>query len=117
MTQYLLSVIHAFDGPQPAEDELQQIYKDVDDFNQKLQDEKLWVFGGGLTEPSSATVVTPKDGDIITTDGPYAEAKEQLGGFWIIEAPDLDVALKLAGEGAAACRNAVEVRPFQSEDG
>ena len=115
MTQYMLSVWHGYDGPAPPEDEMQQIYKDVDDFNQKLQNENAWVFGGGLHEPSSATVVKVQDGDVLTTDGPFAEAKEQLGGFWIIEAPDLDAALKWAGEGAAACRNPVEVRPFQDE--
>jgi hypothetical protein len=115
MTQYMLSVWHGYDEPLPPEDEMQKIYKDVDDLNQKLQDQNAWVFGGGLHEPSTATVVRSKDGEVLTTDGPFAEAKEQLGGFWIIEAPDLDAALKWASEATIACRNPVEVRPFQDE--
>ena len=115
MTQYLLSVYHGYDAPPPPEDEMQKIYKDVDEVNQKMQDQNAWVFGGGLHEPSTATVVRAENGEVLTTDGPFAEAKEQLGGFWIIEAPDLDAALKWASEAASACRNPVEVRPFQSE--
>jgi hypothetical protein len=78
-------------------------------------DAGAWVFGGGLEEPSTATVVRAQDGEVLTTDGPFAEAKEQLGGFWVIEAPDLDAALKWASEATVACRNPVEVRPFQGE--
>jgi hypothetical protein len=115
MKQYLLSVWHEEIVEMPPEDEMQKIYKDVDDFNQKLQNENAWVFGGGLEAPSTATVVNEKDGDVITTDGPFAEAKEQLGGFWIIQATDLDAALKWASEATVACRGPVEVRPFQDE--
>jgi hypothetical protein len=73
------------------------------------------VFGGGLHPADTATVVRVKDGEVLTTDGPFAETKEQLGGFWIIEAPDLDAALAWAAKGAAACAGPVEVRPFQEE--
>ena len=74
------------------------------------------MFGGGLHPANTATVVrADKGGDVITTDGPFAETKEQIGGFWIIEAEDLDEALAIAARGSVACKNAVEVRPFQSE--
>ncbi|MDQ4125271.1 MAG: YciI family protein [Actinomycetota bacterium] len=113
MTQYLLSVHHDYAAPLP--DDMEQIFKDVDAFNHKLMDSGAWVFGGGLEEPSTATVVRAQDGDVLTTDGPFAEAKEHLGGFWVIEAPDLDAALALASEATVACRNPIEVRPFQAE--
>ena len=74
-----------------------------------------WVFAGGLHPADTATVVRVQDGEVLTTDGPFAETKEQLGGFWIIDAPDLDAALAWAGKGAAACKGPVEVRPFQEE--
>ena len=113
MTQYLLSV-HLVDGePRPSEEEMQQAYKRVDAFNAELQKTGVWVFAGGLHPPSTATVVRSQGGDVITTDGPFAETKEQLGGFWVIEAPDLDVALDWAAKGSAACGGPVEVRPFQ----
>ena len=115
MTQYLLSV-HMVDGtPMPEPDVIQRMYKQVDVFNQKLQDQGSWVFGGGLHPADTATVVRVQDGEVLTSDGPFAESKEQLGGFWIIDVPDLDAALALAAEGAAACEGPVEVRPFQDE--
>jgi hypothetical protein len=113
MTQYLLSVWHEGDSLDMTDDEVQQSMKDVDVFNAKLQDQGLWVFAGGLHPASTATSVRVKDGEVLTTDGPYAESKEHMGGFWIIEAPDLDAALALAAEGSVACRLPVEVRPFQ----
>jgi hypothetical protein len=94
---------------------MEQIYKDVDAFNAELQAEGAWVFGGGLHPADTATVVQIKDGEVLTTDGPFAETKEHLGGFWIVNARDLDAALALAARGAAACRGPVEVRPFQDE--
>jgi len=113
MSQYLLSV-HMDENVEPlSPEEMEQSFKDVGVVNQKLQDHGAWVFAGGLHEPSTATVVKAVDGDIVMTDGPYAEAKEQLGGFWIIEAADLDAALDWARQAAVACREAVEVRPFQ----
>ena len=114
MKQYLLSVIHGYPYEPPA-DEIQRIYKDVDELNQKMQDQNAWVFAGGLHEPSAATVVREKDGEVVTIDGPFAEAKEQVGGFWVIQADDLDAALKWASEATLACGVPIEVRPFQEE--
>jgi hypothetical protein len=116
MTQYLLSV-HMVDGQDAYPDEaaMQQAYADVNKFNAKLQDQGAWVFAGGLEPANIATVVDASKGDVLVTDGPFAEAKEQIGGFWVIEAPDLDAALTWAAEGSAACQGPVEVRPFQGE--
>ncbi|MGH9235860.1 MAG: YciI family protein [Acidimicrobiales bacterium] len=115
MTQYLLSV-HMVEGEEPpAPDVVQQMYKDVDAFNAEVQAAGAWVFAGGLHPADTATVVRVEDGEVVTTDGPFTESKEQIGGFWVIEAADLDAALAWAAKGAAACRNAVEVRPFQDE--
>ena len=99
----------------PAPDEMQQMFAAVDTFNRKLQAQGSWVFAGGLHPANTATVVRVNNGEVLTSDGPFAESKEQLGGFWIITAPDLDAALALAAEGAAACRGPVEVRPFQDD--
>ena len=115
MTEYLLSVHMVEGAPMPSDDEIQADYAAVDEFNAKLQEQGAWVFAGGLHPANTATVVDNSKGDLIITDGPFAEAKEQLGGFWVIQAPDLDAALKWAAEGSAACRNPVEVRPFQDE--
>ena len=84
----------------------------IDVFNDRLQAEGHWVFAGGLAAPSSATVIDNRGGEAMFTDGPFVESKEFLAGFWIMEAPDLDVALKLAAEGSKACNRKVEVRPF-----
>jgi hypothetical protein len=115
MTQYLLSVWMVEGTPEPPQDEIQKMYKDVDVFNEKLKAQGSWVFAGGLHPASTATVVRVLDGEVITTDGPFAETKEQLGGFWIVKAPDLDAALALAAEGTVACQAPVEVRPFQED--
>ena len=116
MTQYMLSVIHPEEGPNFAEDvDLQQVFANVDAFNKELQASGSWVFAGGLEPPSVSTVVDATGASALVTDGPYAETKEQLGGFWVVEAPDLDAALEIAKKGSAACMGAVEVRPFQSE--
>lgn len=115
MAEYLLSV-HMVDGVEmPPAAVIKQMYADVDVFNKKVQDQGAWVFGGGLHPASAATVVRVQDGEVLTTDGPFAEAKEQLGGFWIIKAPDLDAALALAAEATVACQAPVEVRPFEDE--
>ena len=98
-----------------SEEETQQAYADTGKFNEKLQADGAWVFAGGLLPIDQATTVDATGDKPIVTDGPYAESKEYLGGFWIIEAPDLDAALKLAEEGSAACRGKVEVRPFAAE--
>jgi hypothetical protein len=82
----------------------------VDVLNGELQQAGVWVFAGGLEPPATATVVRASSGQIVTTDGPFAETKEQLGGFWIIDVPDLDVALDWAGQATVACGAPVEVR-------
>jgi hypothetical protein len=112
MTQYLLSVYMVEGIADPSPEELEAAYRDVDVFNEKLQAQGAWVFAGGLHPPETATVVRVQDGDVLTIDGPFAEAKEHLGGFWIIEALDLDAALALAAEATVACKAPVEVRPF-----
>jgi hypothetical protein len=115
MTQYLLSVHYVEGEPEPDPEEMQQAYKDVDALNDTIKAEGAWVFGGGLHTPDTATVVKVQDGEVVTTDGPFPESKEQLGGFWIIEAADLDAALAWAAKATVACRGPVEVRPFQEE--
>ncbi|MEA2843705.1 MAG: hypothetical protein QOJ69_1376 [Actinomycetota bacterium] len=114
MKQYMLSV-HMSEDYIPSAGEMEQVYKDVDAFNDEVRSQGAWVFAGGLHPADTATVVRVKDGDVLTTDGPFAETKEQLGGFWVIKAADLDAALAWAAKGAEACRGAVEVRPFQDE--
>jgi hypothetical protein len=107
---YLISVIH--DRPSLADpDEMAAI----DVFNDRLQTEGHWVFAGGLASPDTATVIDNRGGEGMVTDGPFLESKEYLAGFWVVEAPDLDVALKLATEGSKACNRKVEVRPFLAE--
>ena len=116
MTQYLMSVWHEnFDEVYATEEEMQQAFADTGRFNDELQAEGHWVFAGGLHPPSTATVVDGTGTDVVMTDGPFSEAKEQIGGFWVVEAPDLDAALALAARGSSACRCKVEVRPFQGE--
>ena len=115
MPQYLLSVWHDddyadldFNSP-----ETQRMVAQVGEFNAALEKAGAWVFGAGLRSASSATVVRATGADVSMTDGPYAETKEQMGGFWIIQAPDLDAALEWAGKAAAACEGPVEVRPTE----
>ena len=105
--QYLVSVItDSSDLATPEE------MAAIDVFNDRLQAEGHWVFAGGLAGPSSATVIDNRGEQAMFSDGPFVESKEYLAGFWIIEAADLDVALKLAAEGSKACNRKVEVRPF-----
>jgi hypothetical protein len=105
--QYLVSVIFDKEGlATPDEDAA------IDVFNDRLQAEGHWVFAGGLAAPSSATVIDNRGGEAMFTDGPFLESKEHVAGFWIIEAADLDVALRLAAEGSKACNRKVEVRPI-----
>jgi hypothetical protein len=113
MKQYLLAVHMVEAEPAISDAEMQQAYKAVDAFNAELQSAGAWVFAGGLHPPSTATVVRAQGGQVVTTDGPFAETKEQLGGFWIIKVSDLDAALDWAAKGSAACGGPVEVRPFQ----
>jgi hypothetical protein len=113
MSEYLLSV-HMVDGaPEPSAEHIQRLYRQVDELNDEIRAAGAWVFAGGLHPASTATVVREQNGDILVTDGPFAEAKEQLGGFWVIEAADLDAALAWAKKATVACEGPVEVRPFQ----
>jgi len=113
MPQYLLSVWHDGDYSDLdwSSEDMQRIGAQVNAVNEAMQREGAWVFGAGLKPASSATVVRATGGDVSMTDGPYAETKEQMGGFWIIEAADLDAALAWAGKATAACEAPVEVRP------
>ena len=106
--QYLVAVIDDASGRLATPDEQAAI----DMLNDRLKAEGRWVFAGGLAAPSSATVIDNRGGEAMFTDGPFVESKEYLAGFWIMDAPDLDVAIKLAAEGSKACNRKVEVRPF-----
>lgn len=113
MNQYLLTV-HGVEGEAPPSAEvMQKMYADVDALNQVMQREGAWVFAGGLHPVSSATVVREKNGEILFTDGPFSEAKEHIGGFWVLKCKDLDAALQWAAKATVACGRPVEVRPFQ----
>jgi hypothetical protein len=105
--QYLVSVIN--DSTDLASSDEQAA---IDVFNDRLQAEGHWVFAGGLGSPSTATTLDNRGSGGVVTDGPFVETKEYIVGFWILEAPDLDVALRLAAEGSKACNRKVEVRPF-----
>ena len=113
MTQYLLSVHNDGTSPYASEEDMQRAFAATGAFNDKLQADGYWVFAGGLQSASTATVVDGQGETPVMTDGPYLETKEVIGGFWVIDAPDLDVAIRLAAEGSKACRGKVEVRPFQ----
>lgn len=114
MPQYLMSVWHDDDYDVDfSSPEAQRMFAQVGAVNDEMQAAGAWVFGGGLVAASSATVVRSSGGTVSMIDGPYAETKEQMGGFWVIEAPDLDAALAWAGKAATACEGPVEVRPFQ----
>jgi hypothetical protein len=115
MKQYLLSV-HSVEGAAyPSHEAMQKAFEDVEAFNAELQEAGSWVFGGGLFPASTATVVRAQGGDVLITDGPFTETKEQIGGFWVVKAPDLDAAIALATRASVACAQPVEVRPFQDE--
>ena len=116
MSQYLMSVWHDDDYDADFTDpEVQEQMARTGRFNEELQAAGAWVFANGLHNKSSATVVRVVDGDVSMTDGPYAETKEQMGGFWVIEAADLDAALAWAAKATVACDGPVEVRPFHGE--
>lgn len=120
MTQYLLSVHGPAERGEYAvyesKEAMEQAFADTGAFNDRIQSEGYLLFAGGLAPAATATVVDGQGASPAYTDGPYLEAKEYLGGFWVIEAPDLDVALRLAAEGSKACRGKVEVRPFEGLD-
>ncbi|HXB54238.1 MAG TPA: YciI family protein [Vicinamibacteria bacterium] len=112
MTQYMLT-IHQPDGPAPPAEFLESVGRELHALNQDIKAAGGWVFSRGLHPPSTATVVRVRDRDLMITDGPYVEGKEHIGGFWIVEAPDLDAALGWAGRAARATTLPIEVRPFQ----
>jgi hypothetical protein len=116
MTHYMMTVhgpaeLNEF-GNYGSKEEMEEAFAATGAFNEKLRAEGYWVFAGGLESASTATVVDGQGETPVITDGPYLESKEVIGGFWVIDAPDLDVALKLAAEASNACRGKVEVRPF-----
>jgi hypothetical protein len=119
MAQYLLSV-HSVDG-EPGnpmtDEEMQQFMNRVGVLEAEMKSSRAWVFGGRLHKPDTATVVRTSGGEVLTTDGPFAESKEHLGGFYIIEADDLDAALAWASKVTACVMKPIEVRPFWQQPG
>jgi hypothetical protein len=113
MKQYLMSVQLVDGTPPPAPEEMQAMFDRVGALNSEIRDSGAWVFAGGLHERSTATVARVAGGEVLITDGPFSEAKEYIGGFWIIQADDLDAALKWAAKATEACGAPVEVRPFE----
>jgi hypothetical protein len=112
MKHYLMSVYHPEDQPLPQED-MDASGADVDALNDEIRKAGAWVFGGGLFPSSTATTLRLKNGEVLTTDGPFAEGKEHVGGFWVIKVADLDEALKWGAKATEACRVPIEVRPFE----
>lgn len=116
MTHYLLTVHGPTEmgefGNHGSREAMEEAFAATDAFNEKLKADGYWVFAGGLQSAATATVVDGQGESPVMTDGPYLETKEVIGGFWVIEAADLDVALQLAAQGSKACRGKVEVRPF-----
>jgi len=117
MAQYLISVWHDedYEDNDWSDPDIQRLGAQVGAVNEEMERTGVWVFGAGLRSASTATVVRPADGEVTITDGPYAESKEQMGGFWVIEAADLDAALAWARACALACEGPVELRPMQGE--
>jgi hypothetical protein len=113
MKQYMLSVPMIDGAPPRPEDEARLAIERTARLNEELQSAGAWVFGGGLLPATSATVVRADGDEFMLTDGPFAESKEHIGGFWVIEAADLDAALAWAKKATRACGEPVEVRPFQ----
>lgn len=118
--RYLLSVHGPAErtksGAYPSQEAMLQVLADTGAFNGRLQRDGHFVFAGGLEPATTATTVDGQGEKPAFTDGPYLETQEYLGGFWVVEAADLDVALALAAEGSKACRCAVEARPFRTEE-
>jgi hypothetical protein len=112
MAQYLLSVFQP-DGPLPAQQDLERITAGLDRLNEEIQDRGAWVFAGGLHPPDSATVIRAQENDLLITDGPFAESKEHLGGFTVIEASDAEDAMNWGGKLARVTGLPIEVRLFR----
>jgi hypothetical protein len=114
--QYMLSVHHTGGYPTLPPEEMQAQFAAVDAFNKEVTDAGIWVFGGGLMPRETATMVDGRGAETALVDGPYAETKEVLGGFWVITADNRDEALRWASRASKACAAPVEVRPFQPEE-
>ncbi len=112
MQQYLLSMYQP-DGRTPPPEVLSKVMQDLGSINEEIKSAGSWVFSGGLHQPSTATVLRHQDGDVLATDGPFAEGKEHLGGFWIIRAADLDAALEWSRKIIMVTKLPIEVRPFR----
>ena len=117
MKQYLLSVCYPAGGTQPPAEELQRIMRDVGALQKEMQAAGIWIFGGGLQAADTATVVRLEDGRVLTTDGPFINSKEQIGGITILKALDLDAALSWAGKMSRAIGVPIEVRTFMDGRG
>lgn len=115
MAQFMLSVHPPQEVYDLPPEKIQEQWDRTGVFNQEIVDEGVWVFTGGLKRIEASTTVDGTDSSVVMTDGPYAETKEHLGGFWIVEVPDLDAALELAARASRACGDIVEVRPFEDE--
>ena len=117
MTHYLLTVHGPAEreefGDYGSREEMEAAFAATGAFNEQLKADGYWVFAGGLQPAGTATVIDGRGDTPVITDGPYLETKEFIGGFWVIDAPDLDVAIRLAAAGSKACRGKVEVRPFE----
>ena len=115
MTKYMLTVHGTVDDPEFDLETMQPVFEAVDAYNKLAMDAGIWVFGGGLEPIDVSTTVDNTGAEAIVTDGPFAESKEWIGGFWIFDLPDLDAALQWATEASKACAGKVEVRPFQAD--
>jgi hypothetical protein len=111
--QYMLSVYHVEGTPTLSPEATEKMFHDVGALNVEMRSAGAWVFAGGLDPVSSSTVVRVQRGATLTTDGPFAEGKEHIGGFWVIKCEDLDAALAWAAKATVACVEPIEVRPFQ----
>lgn len=118
MARYMLSVFGAAEptrwGPYSSREEMLSAFQDTGAFNAELERSGRLVLADGLAPSTTATTVDGRGGRPLVTDGPYLETKEHLGGFWVVEAADLDEALAIAADASRACRGTVEVRPFQT---
>ena len=117
MQHYLLTVVEPSVGPGLEPGALERIMEDVDALHHEMRDAGVWVFGGGLHPPSTATTLRPRDGDVLLTDGPFTEGKEHVGGFSVVAAPDLDTALEWGRKLVRATTLPIEVRPFHEGSG
>ena len=115
MTKYMLTVHGSVDDPEFDLEAMQPVFEAVDKVNQRMMDEGIWVFGGGLEGIERSTTVDNTGDELVVTDGPFAEAKEWVGGFWILDLPDDEAALAWATEASKACAGKVEIRPFQAD--